>query len=84
MDVRKGLEWISRGALLVAVALSIGFLSVGSETAALIPDRGEKMIHLYEVGEKADLYYYENANDRCYMLIGQLHGKTVSISCVKK
>jgi hypothetical protein len=75
---------IGKAILLIITASLIGLLSVGSDTHALLPDKGERMVHLYEVGEKADLYYYENANDRCYMLIGQLHGKTVSISCVKK
>jgi hypothetical protein len=72
------------GKMVVFAALLAGMLTFAGPSAGFLPDPEEKLQHLYNVDDKSDLYYYENKWDRCYMLIGKLHGRTVSISCVKK
>jgi len=67
------------GALLI-------FMFIG-EAGAFLPDKGPcshgALTWVGEVGEEANLYTYVDGQNTCYMLVGQLHGKTVSISCVR-
>ena len=73
------------GALLTVTAIFIGVLA--APVPAFLPDDKDcthgTVSWIGEVGEKANLYTYLDGQNTCYMIIGELHGKTVSISCVR-
>ncbi len=71
--MRGPITFICIGLVLILASVSPAF--VGSQT--------EEVQYLGTVGDGADMYRFKDGQNTCYMLVGQLHGKTVSISCVR-